>query len=263
MKVLLLKRHTLIYFIIIFLLLILVLIVYNKNKKINNNKDVEKNVIATPEELNENVEINIKEKDEFLVEQFNNKKMVAITFDDGPSKHTTKLVDELKKREIPATFFVLGSEIERFPDVLKFESDTGNEIGIHSYEHKLFTKLSEDEILKQVSKTKSIIENLTGITPNIIRVPYGSTNKSIKKVLNDHNLTSVLWSVDSLDWKFKNTEKTYNYVMKKFKGNDIILMHDSFDTSVEAAIQIVDTLQNQGYTFVTVSEFLRIKNLSK
>ena len=131
MKVLLLKRHTLIYFIIISLLLIFVLIMYNKTKRFNNNKDIEKNVIATPEELNENIEINIKEKEEFLVEQFNNKKMVAITFDDGPSKHTTKLVDELKKREIPATFFVLGSEIERFPDVLKFESDTGNEIGIH------------------------------------------------------------------------------------------------------------------------------------
>ena len=88
-------------------------------------------------------------------------------------------------------------------------------------------------------------------------------NKKIKNVLNSHSLTSVLWSVDSLDWKFKNAERTYNYVMKKFKGNDIILMHDSFDTSVEAAAKIVDTLQNRGYTFVTVSELIRIKELAK
>ena len=105
MKVLLLKRHTLIYFIIISLLLILVLIMYNKTKRFNNIKDVEKNVIATPEELNENIEINIKEKDEFLTEQFNNKKIVAISFDDGPSKHTTKLVDELKKKRSTCNVF--------------------------------------------------------------------------------------------------------------------------------------------------------------
>ena len=101
MKVLLLKRHTLIYFIIISLLLILVLIMYNKTKRFNNNKDVEKNVIATPEELNENIEINIKEKDEFLVEQFNNEKMVAITFDDGPSKFVTPKVLEILKKYKP------------------------------------------------------------------------------------------------------------------------------------------------------------------
>lgn len=203
--------------------------------------------------------IEIKERDEFLKEQYRNKKLVAITFDDGPSKYTTTLVDELKKREVPATFFVLGSEIEKFPEVLKFAFDAGNEIGIHSYKHKLFTKLSEEEILEQVSKTKNLISEVTNYTPTLIRVPYGSTNKNIKKVLSDHNLTSVLWSVDSLDWKFKNTKKTYNYVMKKFKGNDIILMHDSYQTSVEAAALIIDKLQSECYTFVTVSEFLRIK----
>lgn len=262
MKVLILKKYKIVFllFITLFISLIIIYTKYGPSSKHNASNS---NLIAIPEEINESIEINIKENDKFLINQYKNKKIVAITFDDGPSKYTTKLVDELKKREVPATFFVLGSEIERFPEVLKFENDTGNEIGIHSYEHKLFTKLNEDEILEQVSKTKNIIKDITGKSPNIIRVPYGSMNKKIKNVLNSHSLTSVLWSVDSLDWKFKNTERTYNYVMKKFKGNDIILMHDSFDTSVEAAAKIVDTLQNSGYTFVTVSELIRIKKLAK
>lgn len=262
MKVLILKKYKIVFllFITLFISLIIIYAKYGPSSKHNASNS---NLIAIPEEINESIEINIKENDKFLINQYKNKKIVAITFDDGPSKYTTKLVDELKKREVPATFFVLGSEIERFPEVLKFENDTGNEIGIHSYEHKLFTKLNEDEILEQVSKTKNIIKDITGKSPNIIRVPYGSMNKKIKNVLNSHSLTSVLWSVDSLDWKFKNTERTYNYVMKKFKGNDIILMHDSFDTSVEAAAKIVDTLQNRGYTFVTVSELIRIKELAK
>lgn len=266
MKVLFFKKPVFVICIILFLIIsITVLITLNINK-INTNNTKEKN-----DEIN-NIDIDFKddgtcnestefkERDEFLKEQYKNKKLVAITFDDGPSEYTTKLVDELKKREVPATFFVLGSEVERYPEVLKFASDTENEIGIHSYEHKLFTKLSEKEILEQVSKTKKIIYDITDTNPRLIRVPYGSTNKQIKRILNEHELESVLWNVDSLDWKLKNTNKVYNYVMKKFKGNDIILMHDSFKTSVEAATLIIDKLQSECYTFVTVSEFLKIES---
>lgn len=266
MKVLFLKKPVFVICFFIFFVISITVVITLSINKIDRNNTEEKNAkidnididFNDDETCNESNEF--KERNEFLKEQYKNKKLVVITFDDGPSQYTTTLIDELKKRDIPATFFVLGSEVERYPEVLRFASDTGNEIGIHSYEHKLFTKLSEEEILEQISKTKNIIYDIIGTNPTLIRVPYGSTNKQIKKILEEHELESVLWNVDSLDWKLKNTNKVYNYVIKKFKGNDIILMHDSFKTSVEAATLIIDKLQSECYTFVTVSEFLKIKS---
>ena len=264
MKVLFLNKNLCLFFILyIILITSTILLVFHISKsETTNNKDNSNIVdidIITEDENKCTDLTKFKERDEFLKEQYKNKKLVALTFDDGPSEYSSTLIDELKKRDVVATFFVLGSEVEKHPETLKFAYDTGNEIGIHSYEHKLFTKLSQDEILDQVSKTKNIIFELTSKNPELIRVPYGTLTKEINKVLNQASLTNVLWNVDSLDWKFKNTTNTYDYVMKKFKGNDIILMHDSFKTSVEAATLIIDKLQSECYTFVTVSDFLRIK----
>ena len=167
----------------------------------------------------------------------------------------------MKKRNVPVTFFILGENASKRIDTLKFQIDAGNEIGIHSYTHKLFTKLSEDEILEQINKTKEVIKKVYDKEITYIRVPYGSRNKKVDSSLEKANLTDILWNVDSRDWKFKNTAKTYNYVIKKVKGNDIILMHDTFKTSVEAAVKIVDKLLEEDYTFVTVSEFYETKNI--
>ena len=150
MKVLFLKKPVFVICFLLFLIISITVVITLSINKIDRNNTEEKNAKidnididfkdnGTCNESNE-----FKERNEFLKEQYENKKLVAITFDDGPSKYTTTLIDELKKRDIPATFFVLGSEAERYPEVLKFASDTGNEIGIHSYEHKLFTKLSEE-----------------------------------------------------------------------------------------------------------------------
>ena len=268
MKVLSLKKVVIIFLIILILVIsisVIITLKISKTKISNNNNDMNlDNIdieITEPDESICNDSKNIEHDNEFLIEQYKNKKLVALTFDDGPSEYTSILVDELKKRNSPATFFVLGSEIEKYPETLKFEYDVGNEIGIHSYKHTLFTKLSDEEISFQISKTKDLIFDITKTTPTLMRVPYGSTNKKIDKVLSDNNLKDVLWTVDSLDWKFKNTLKTYNYVLKKFKGNDIILMHDSFKTSVNAATLIIDTLQSKCYTFVTVSKYFEIKEM--
>lgn len=257
MKVFFLKKT---FFIITIILLIIFFSTLHLILNTKENNEINNIDIKEPTEFNNYNEIQNNNSDGFLKKQYENKKLVVLTFDDGPSKYTSSLIDELKKREVPATFFVLGSEVSKYPEILKFSFDTRNEIGIHSFEHKLFTKLTEEEMLEQIRKTKDIIQNVINITPTLIRVPYGSTNKQIKKVLNETNLINVLWNVDSLDWKLKDTQKTYNYVMKKIKGNDIILMHDTFKTSVEAATLIIDKLQSEGYTFVTVSEFFRIKN---
>lgn len=265
MKIWYFKKPFFIFCVIVLFFILAISVSFCINKSSNNIKEENEEIIdieiADPEECECNDLSKIKERNEILKEKYKQKKLIAITFDDGPSQYTKDLVDELKKRDTPATFFILGSEAIQRPDILKFAYDAGNEIGIHSYEHKLFTKLSDEEILEQVTKTKDIINDVTGNSANLIRVPYGSQNKKIKKILDDHELASVLWNVDSLDWKLKNTKRTYDYVMKKVKGNDIILMHDNFKTSVEAATLIIDTLQSKCYTFVTVSEFLSIKEM--
>lgn len=259
MKLITIKKSVL--FIILTLIILIVslayYIIYNSNKNIPYN-------ITISEEINDNDEEEKKDmKDElnsYYLEQYKNKKLVALTFDDGPSEYTSTLVDELKKRNVNVTFFILGENAEKYSDTLKFQFDTGNEIGIHSYEHKLFTKLKKQEIIEQIDKTNKIITNITGTTPKYMRVPYGSRNENVDEILKEKNLTDILWTVDSKDWKFQNVSKTYNYILKNFKGNDIILMHDTFETSIKTAIKIVDKLLEKGYTFVTIDKFLEIAN---
>lgn len=193
---------------------------------------------------------------EFLQEKYNDKKLIALTFDDGPSKYTHELIDELNKRKIHVTFFVLGENIKKYPDTLKFAIDSGNEIGIHSYKHKLFTKLSTDEINEQITLTQDLIYSISPIDITYIRVPYGSINTKVENVLISNNLVNILWDVDSLDWKFKNKTKTYNYMLRKITGNDIVLMHDTFKTSISASLLLIDKLTSDGYVFVTVSELI-------
>ncbi len=196
---------------------------------------------------------------QYLVEQYKNKRTVVLTFDDGPGKYSKYLVDELNKRNVNVTFFVLGENIEKKASILQYEYEAGNDIGIHSYTHKIFTCLTNEEITEQIDKTKELLCNYINLSPTLIRVPYGSANDRVLSVTQSCNLTNILWDLDSRDWKIKNTDKIYNYMLKKFKGNDIILMHDIYKTSVEAAIKLVDNLQEKCYSFITISEYLEIK----
>lgn len=202
-----------------------------------------------------------KNYDNFLIEQYKNNKLMALTFDDGPSKYTDFLVYALSLRDVPATFFIIGDNVVKYGNSLEKEINANCEIGIHSFVHKLFTRLKDEEIKEQINSTKLAILSETNTDIKLIRVPYGSTSKRVEAVISDCNLTSVLWDIDSYDWKFRNTDKVYNYVLKKVKGNQIILMHDTYKTSVDAALRLVDTLKDNCYTFVTVSKLLEIKNI--
>lgn len=240
-------------------ILITLILTHAYYKRLNSTDEID---YITDENLEDNP-IQYENENEYiklLQEKYAEKKILALTFDDGPSKYTHDLIDELNKRNIKVTFFVLGENIEKFPETLKFAIDSGNEIGIHSYKHKLFTKLNEEEIHEQINLTKNLIYDISPIEISYIRVPYGSINDRIKEVLNKENLTNVLWDVDSLDWKFKNKSKTYNYALKKIKGNDIILMHDTFKSSINAAISLIDKLTTEGYIFVTVSQLFELRN---
>lgn len=187
-----------------------------------------------------------------------NKKVVALTFDDGPSKYTRKIIDYLYKENAVGTFFILGNKVEIYNDTLKKTIEYGNELGNHSYNHKWLTKLEIEEFLSQVNKTQSIIYKILKYKPTIFRPTYGSLNKTIR---NNINLDIILWNIDTMDWKYKSVDKIVARATKNIKDGDIILMHDTYDRTYKAIMKIVPILKEQGYQFVTISELKEIKLL--
>lgn len=182
-----------------------------------------------------------------------NKPMVALTFDDGPNKYTEQLLDALKEYNCSATFFVLGSMVEKFPQALQRMVLEGNEIGNHTMDHRQLTKLSEKEIIKEVEDTQQAIESIVHIYPKLVRPPYGSKNDTVSRIL-DYDL--ILWDLDTRDWASKDTQKIIEVTLNNVRDKDIILMHDIYPTSVQAAIELIPLLQERGYQLVTVSELL-------
>lgn len=181
-------------------------------------------------------------------------KIVALTFDDGPHEtYTVQLLDGLQKRGVKATFFLMGQNISGNEDLVLRMQQEGHLIGNHSYRHIPLTKAAEDMVCEAVEHTEQIIENITGNRPKYLRPPYGDWNENLECRLD---LTTVFWSVDSLDWKLQNTARIVNLVENKVRNGDIILMHDIFPESVEAALEIIDQLTAEGYRFVTVDELL-------
>ena len=181
-------------------------------------------------------------------------KKIAITFDDGPHpSYTEQLLDGLKERGVKATFFVTGEHAELHPDVIKRMQEEGHLIGNHTYSHIQLTGTNRDKFKNELIKTNEIIKEITGEEVEYVRPPYGTWDKSFEKELN---MFPVLWTVDPLDWSSQNVSTITKSVEEKAEENDIILMHDYYDTTVTAALQIIDDLQKEGYTFVTVDEIL-------
>ena len=180
-----------------------------------------------------------------------NKPIVALTFDDGPGAYTMKLLEALDKRGARATFFMLGPRVSKYPEALKKMIETGCQLGNHTTNHLELTKLSMAEVWNEHHFTNVEIEKVVGKGASCMRPPYGAQNEKIREVLNT---PVVLWSLDTLDWELKNVKKIKKVVHSNIKDGDIILMHDIYETSVDAAIQLVDELSEKGYQFVTVAE---------
>ncbi len=185
-------------------------------------------------------------------------KVVALTFDDGPSKYTKEIIDILNKNDVEATFFILGNKANIYSDTLKYMVSSGNEIGNHSYNHKWLTRLSNEELKEQIEKTQDIIFNITNTYPILLRPTYGSLNNKIR---NNTDLTIVLWDVDSNDWKIKNYKTILNNVLRDTDDMDIILFHDTYKRTVKVINELVPKLKSEGYQFVTVSELYEIKKI--
>ena len=173
---------------------------------------------------------------------------------DGPHQTCTPaLLNGLKQREVKATFFLMGENIAGKEPLVQRMQAEGHLIGNHGYRHIQMTKEEAEQVCADIEQTEKLIQSITGKRPEYLRPPYGDWNEQLECRVN---LTTVLWNVDSLDWKFQNTDRIVRRVEKDVKDGDIILMHDIFPTSVEAALRIVDDLQKRGYEFVTVEELL-------
>lgn len=181
-------------------------------------------------------------------------KKVAITFDDGPHpRYTAQLLDGLKERGVKATFFVTGEHALLHPDVIERMKEEGHLIGNHTYSHMQLQKGKREEFKAELVKTNEVIRSITGEEVLYVRPPYGTWDKSFEEELN---MFPVLWTVDPKDWCSTDVANITYKIVSNVEENDIILMHDYYKTSVEAALQVVDELQKEGYEFVTVEEIL-------
>ena len=177
---------------------------------------------------------------------------VALTFDDGPSSIYTKiLLDGLKERKVKATFFLVGENVENNKKLTKRISKEGHLIGNHTYSHADLARTNYNKASVEINKTNEIITSITGTSPKYIRPPYGDVNK---KLLENTGMRVVLWNVDPEDWKDQNADIVVNRIISHVRPGDIILLHDIFKSSVEAALKTVDILQDKGYQFVTVDK---------
>lgn len=189
-----------------------------------------------------------------------NKKVVAITFDDGPSKYTKEINDLLKQYNSNATFFVLGNKVKIYSNTINESIKQGNEIGNHSYNHKWLSNLTIEELEYQINETNNLIKEISGYETTLLRPTYGSINKKIRQ---NTDMNIVMWTVDSNDWKIKNSQTIANKVLNKVKDEDIILFHDTYERTYKALQIIIPKLIEEGYQLVTISELEEVKLIRK
>ncbi len=183
-------------------------------------------------------------------------KYLAITFDDGPGPYTDKLVDGLVKYNSRATFFILGYNLENYPEQLKKEYQAHMEIGSHTYNHKNLKDAKKKKIKQEITSNAALIYSTIGSYPTLLRPPYGV----IKEALCSQSSTPIiLWSVDTEDWEYQDTNYLYRYLKRHAAEGEIILMHDIHEKSVDGFLKALPDLIGEGYEFVTVSELYQLK----
>lgn len=180
-------------------------------------------------------------------------KQIAITFDDGPSPYTAQLLDYLKEHGIKVTFFLVGNRLSSYPETLKRQVAEGHEIGYHSYAHVEQTTLSSAQITSDFEKSEAILKEITGAEFTLWRTPGGGYSDRVLKCVD---VPHIMWSVDSYDWKVRNTYKVYANIMNQAHDGGIVLIHDLYSFSVNGAMLAMDELMAGDYEFVTVTEIL-------
>ena len=202
--------------------------------------------------------LNIEKKEkELLINANEDYKIIAFTFDDGPSNYSLDIANVLKEYRCSATFFEIGYKMKENQDIVKKLIELGMEVGSHSYSHKLLTKLKIEEIQNELYSTKIVFNEITNKEIKLTRYPYGQVNSKISK----YALTPIIgWSIDTKDWLYKSVDYTVNEIITNAKDGDIILMHDVYYETLEAVKVILPLLKEKGFIITSVSELFKLKN---
>ena len=186
--------------------------------------------------------------------------LIALTFDDGPRRSTTTaLLDGLAQRGVKATFFLIGAQIEHNEDVVRRMDEEGHQIGIHTFDHVYLTGLSKADFDAQVASTRQALMDILGHDGFLLRPPYGMVDAAVRQ---NAGCPIILWSIDPEDWGDQNAAREVEHVVANARDGAVILLHDIFPASVEAALAIVDQLHAQGYLFLTIEELFAARHIT-
>lgn len=188
------------------------------------------------------------------------KKLVALTFDDGPSSATTpRLLDILYEKDAPATFFMLGKMARENPDIVQRVDKEGHIVASHTMYHQNLIRISSAAVEDDIAESKAVFKDILGHEPTLTRPPYGNINDRIR---DEIGTPLIFWSVDPLDWKSKNVDDILAVTKEQIHDGAIVLMHDIYDTTVDAVPVIIDELRKEGYDFVTIPELAKIRGVN-
>ncbi len=188
-----------------------------------------------------------------------NLREIALTFDDGPAPDTPIILDILRKHHVRATFFMLGIEVQNFPDIARQVLADGNPIGDHTWDHPDLTHLGRKQAIKEIMDGRSMIQQVTGVVTNLFRPPYGAYTYPLLNTIYALNFTTVLWNSDPRDWSRPGVSSIINYVLNNAQNGSIILLHDGGgdrSQTIAALPTIIERLQARGFTFVTIPQMM-------
>ena len=190
------------------------------------------------------------------------KKQIAISFDAAWGNDDTQtLIDILAKYDVPATFFVVGAWVDKYPESVKALSDAGHQVQNHSNTHPHMPQLSREQMKNEIESCNKKIEEITGKSPTLLRPPYGDYDNALIEVMNELNMYTIQWDVDSLDWKDSSTaDSIYKRVTSKVKNGSIVLFHNDAEHTPEALPNILKTLKDEGYEFVFIDDLIMKEN---
>lgn len=197
----------------------------------------------------------------FPVRGAEKKKYIALTFDDGPSgKYTRRLLEGLDEKDVKATFLLCGYRLKDYPREAERIFQAGHEIGLHGYSHDDMGKMTYKQAMEEIEKTAALLPK--GCKPVFLRPPGGSRGSALEQATKAAGLAILNWSVDPRDWATHDAQAVETFVTGTVRDGDVILLHDMCDCSVDAALSIIDKLQDQGFCFVTASELAKIKGVT-
>lgn len=184
---------------------------------------------------------------------------IALTFDDGPSEHTTRILNSLQLNGGRVSFFVMGNRVEEYRSKIFRATQMGSEVICHAWTHEHLIELPKKDIRRQIFNTKKAIAAVTGTVIPLFRPPYGEYDEKVEKVAKRFGLSMVCWSLDSKDYESRDADKIYTTIMNQAQDGDIVLCHDIYDTTAEAMSRVIPDLEARGFELVTVTELLRAK----